>query len=177
MTQEQKTVVTEGRQGMRGWVKALFVLSLVLNFLVAGIVVGGILGHGGASMPRPAPPEELTFGPLTGAFSRADRDAMRKRAEGEGTDFKAMRAAVRGDFTRLETALTANPWNEADVRAVLAEMRDRSLRRMDLGEQVMLDRLQSMTPEERLAFAARLRDGVERFENHFDKRGPQYGDH
>ena len=161
-----------GKTGLRGWVKGVLILSLTLNFLVAGVVVGGILGND-RHPPRPPAPEELTFGPLTGAFSKEDRIAMRRAAEGGGTDFKAMRAVMRGDFDRLVAALQADPWDEAAVRAVLGEMRERSLKRMDLGEQVMLERLQAMTPEARKAFAARLVDGVNRFEHRFDPHAPR----
>lgn len=158
---------TESRAGVRGWVKGLLILSLTLNFLVAGVVVGGIIGHE-KRPPHPPAPDELTFGPLTGAFSKEDRSAMRHAAEGSGTDFKAMRAMIRGDFERLVVALQADPWDEAAVRAVLTEMRARSLKRMDIGEQVMLERLQAMTPEERKQFAARLSDGVKRFDHRFE---------
>ena len=164
---------TTGKAGARSWLKGGLILSLTLNFLVLGVVIGGIIGHEKLPPPRPPAPEELTFGPLTGAFSREDRAAMRREAEGSGTDFKAMRAVMRGDFDRLVVALQADPWDEAAVRAVLGEMRERSLKRMDLGEQVMLARLQAMTPEARKAFAARLADGVTRFEHRFDPHGPR----
>lgn len=155
------------RKGLRGWVKAVFALSLTLNFLVLGVVAGGIIGHA-RHLPPPGGEREasdpFTLGPLSGAFSREDRAAMRRAAEGQGTDFRAMRGAIRGDFDKMEAALRAEPFDEATVRAVLADMRTRTLKRMDLGEEVMLARLRTMSPEARAAFAERLHDGFARID-------------
>lgn len=177
-------VAAAPKPGLRGWVKGVFILSLTLNFLVAGLVVGGLIGH--ARHPPPMPgdgggaPEAFTLGPLSGAFSREDRLAMRRAAEGQGTDFRAMRAAIGGDFAKLEAALSADPYDEAAVRAVLAEMRARTLMRMDLGEQAMLDRLGTMSAQERAAMVQRLRDGYARLSHHIgddDDRGGRGGEY
>ena len=163
------------KPGLRGWVKGVFILSLTLNFLVAGLVVGGLIGH--ARHPPPLPgdgggtPEAFSLGPLSGAFSREDRLAMRRAAEGQGTDFRAMRAAIGSDFAQLEAALSTDPYDEGAVRAVLAEMRARTLMRMDLGEQAMLDRLRAMSPADRAAMVQRLRDGYARLSRHIDDDG------
>lgn len=165
---------------MRRGLKIAFIASVTLNFLVLGVVVGGVIAHRKA----PPPPIErgsdaLTFGPLGGAFNREDRMAMRRAAEGRGADFPAMQAAIRSDFSRLEAALTADPWDEAAVRAVLADMRARTLKRMDIGEHLMLERLGTMDASERKRFVERLRKGVERFSQHIadhakgpDRAGP-----
>lgn len=152
---------------MRGWVKGVFILSLGLNFLVLGVVAGGVIGHKRGLPPPMAErgvDDALGFGPLAGAFDRDDRAAMRRAAEGRGADLGALRQAMQADFARLDAALRAEPFDVAALRAVLAEMRARSLQRMDLGQEVILARLEMMTPEARAAFADRLRKGVERFE-------------
>lgn len=156
------------KPGMRGWVKAVFALSLTLNFLALGVVAGGVIGH---VRHLPPPPnlerdggDPFALGPLSGAFSREDRTAMRRAAEGKGTDFKALRGAISANVAQMDAALRAEPFDEAALRAVLAEMRERTSRRIDLGEQVMMARLRAMNPEERAAFAERLLDGYARFE-------------
>ena len=159
---------------MRGWVKGVFILSLGLNFLVLGAVVGEVISHKRAAARPPTMErgveDTLGFGPLAGAFDRDDRAAMRRAAEGRGTDIAALRQAMQADFSRLDAALRAEPFDAAALRTVLAEMRSRSLQRMDLGEAVMLARLEAMTPEARAAFADRLRKGVERFERRLNAR-------
>jgi hypothetical protein len=59
------------------------------------------------------------------------------------------------------------------VRAVLVEMRARTIKRMDMGESLMLARLEAMSPEARVAFVARLNRGVERFERHLGDHRPR----
>lgn len=176
-TPPQPGPVQPGPARPRGWVKVVFILSLVLNFLVIGVVSGAVIGHRRNLPPPPVMEREnagdaFTLGPLSGAFTREDRAAMRRAAEGRGTDFPAMSAAIRADFVQLEAALAGESFDEAAVRAVLAEMRARTLRRMDLGEEVMLARLRAMSAEERQAFTGRLRKGLERFERHLDD-GPR----
>ncbi|PYF09793.1 Spy/CpxP family protein refolding chaperone [Rhodobacter viridis] len=161
------------RIGLRGWMKFAFIGSVTLNFLVLGTVVGGVIAH----RMQPPPPgldrgaEMMTFGPLGGAFNREDRQAMRLAAEGRGANFQAMQAAVQSDFSRLEAALKADPFDAAGVKAVLADMRARTLKRMDIGETLMLERLQTMTPKQRERFVERLRHGVERFSKRLEERG------
>lgn len=156
------------KPGMRGWVKAVFALSLTLNFLALGVVAGGVIGHV-RHLPSSQSAEReggdpFSLGPLSGAFSREDRAEMRRAAEGQGTDFGALRGAILASIAQMDTALRAEPFDEAGMRAVLADMRARTDRRIDLGERVMLARLRAMTPEERAAFAKRLREGYARFE-------------
>lgn len=161
------------RAGLRGWMKWAFIGSVTLNFLVLGTVAGGVIAH---RLQPPPPPalergaDALTFGPLGGAFNREDRLAMRQAAEGRGADFPAMQAQMRSDFTRLEAALTAEPFDAAGVRAVLADMRARTLKRMDIGETLILERLEKMTPKQRQRFVERLRNGIERFAHRLEER-------
>lgn len=165
------------RAGKRGWMKIAFIVSVTANFLVLGTVVGGVIAH----RLQPPPPtlerggDALTFGPLGGAFNREDRQAMRRAAEGRGADFPAMQAAMRSDFTRLEAALTADPFDEAGVRAVLADIRQRTLKRMEIGENLMLERLATMAPKQRERFVERLRRGVERLSQHLEEHGRGQG--
>ncbi|SOC02786.1 periplasmic heavy metal sensor [Rhodobacter maris] len=167
----------EGR--MRGGVKVLFILSLTLNFLVLGVVAGGVIGHFRHPPPPPGMergsggPEAFAFGPLAGAFTREDRQAMRRSAEGAGSDLAGMRAQMQSDFAQLDAALRAQPYDEVKLQAVLAEMRARSQARIDLGEQVMLRRIAAMNDAERAAFADRMQKGVERFQHRFDERHGQ----
>ncbi|MBZ4021361.1 hypothetical protein CKO11_02650 [Rhodobacter sp. TJ_12] len=160
---------------LRGWVKLVFILSLVLNFLVIGVVVGGTIGHlRGEPPPRVLDrdrdrPDALSFGPLGGAFTREDRIEMRSAAEGQGRDLGALRAQMQSDFARLDAALRAQPYDEAALHAVLTEMRTRTLERIEMGEQVMLARIAAMSDAERAAFADRMRRGVERFQRRLDE--------
>lgn len=169
MTQKTETTapVSQGgapRAGMRGWVKALFVISVTLNLLVAGVVIGGIVGHE-RHPPRPQV-SDVSLGPFTEALSREDREALRKAAEAEGQSFRKMRREAAADFSRLVDALDAEPWDEAAARALLEGHRARMLGQIEIGERLMFERLRQMTPEARHAFAERLRHAL----SHSDRK-------
>ena len=157
MTQENSTA--KPASGTPIWVRVLLGVSLTLNLLVAGVVVGGILGHD----RHPSRPEieEVNLGPFTGAFSRDDREAMRRAADAEGLSFRAMRREAREDLDALIGALEAEPWDQGAVAAMIGRYRERTLGRIGIGERLMIERLEQMQPAERRAFAERLRQGFD----------------
>ncbi|MCV2878072.1 periplasmic heavy metal sensor [Sedimentimonas flavescens] len=157
MTQENTTA--KPASGTPTWVRVLLGVSLTLNLLVAGVVVGGILGHD----RHPSRPEieEVNLGPFTGAFSRDDREAMRRAADAEGLSFRAMRREAREDLDALIGALEAEPWDQGAVAAMIGRYRERTLGRIGIGERLMIERLEQMQPAERRAFAERLRQGFD----------------
>lgn len=150
---------------MRKGMKALLVVSLMLNLMFIGVAVGGLIGHDRrGAMVRP--PEDMSLGPLGSAFSREDRAAMRRDAERAGANLGTMRADMQADMAALTTAVVAEPWDPEAVRQALGAMRHRSDRRVELGEKVMIDRLSAMTAAERAGYAQKLR---ERFERSFTR--------
>lgn len=151
--------------GLRGWVRVVFVLSLTLNLLVAGVVAGGWIAHDRrAAHPGTA---EVSFGAFTSALSEADREALRRAARDERQPLRALREAGRTDLGRFVAALRTDPWDEAGVRAAFAAQRARGAERVEFGERLLLERIAAMTPEERRAFADRLeRRAADRAERH-----------
>lgn len=145
--------------GTRRSVKVALIVSVGLNLLVAGIVAGGLLG-GEHPEGRPMPIDEQ-LGPLGAAFTREDRAAMRRDAARTGTDFGALKMDFRADMDALIATLKADPWDPDAVRRQLAQMRANGEQRAVLGEQVMLQRLSTMTGQERRQYAERLRDRME----------------
>lgn len=150
---------------MRGWVRILFIISVALNLLVAGIVVGGFFAH---DRHGPQPKFDPVGGPLGAAFSEKDRDAMRREAQAEGADLPALRGRFHEDVAQLVTLLEAEPWDPEAVQAQLREMRSRGMARADLGEKVMVAHLGQMSADDRRAYAERLRERLLSFR----KNGP-----
>lgn len=146
--------MTQTAPQRRNWLKLALGLSVGLNLLVAGAVIGGMIGHD-RRMPRP--PGDFGLGPLGAAFSPEDRRQMRRESAQAGADVSQLRTELRGDLDALAAALEAEPWNEAAVRAQLAQMHAHAMQRAQIGEQVMLDRLGRMTVDDRRAYAERLR--------------------
>lgn len=153
----------------RGWERVLLIASLGLNLLIAGAVVGGVATH----ERRAPPPNDVSIGPFTEAFDKADRDALRKAVADQSTSFREMKRALDADVVRLIEALRAEPWDEAVVRAVMSGMRERLEARSQIGEGLIFTRLEAMTTPERQAFAARLE---KRMKRSFEDRPPKPGD-
>lgn len=159
--QEQAGLAAPARAPMRGWVRAVFILSVTLNLLVAGVVAGGLIARERDPM-RPPVVSDVSIGAFTQALDPADREALRRAAQAEGQNLRAMRQAAREDHRRLVEALRADPWDEAAVRAVFDAHRDRLVERSAFGGRLLIDRIAAMTPTQRQAFADRLEQGAER---------------
>ncbi len=139
-------------------------LSLAVNFLVLGVLVGGAVTHRG----RPdAAPTELSMGPFTDAFSEEDRRALKERAKAERGAMREMIRQTDADLLRVVAALRQEPWDEAVLRGAVERLRARFAARAELGETLLFERLQAMSPEARRGFAERLERRV--------KEGPRRG--
>lgn len=128
-------------------------LSLALNLLVAGLVAGAVLRDGG---PRERMVRDLDFGPFTEALSPNDRDELRRDFVQRAPDLRGMRQAMQADLETFLAALRTEPFDPAALAQVLASQQGRMARRVELGQELLLDRLTAMDPAERAAFADRL---------------------
>lgn len=142
--------------------KVAFALSLAFNLLIVGLVAGAWLREGG---PGGGLPRDLSFGPFSEALSPDDRRAIRKALGAERDSFMAGREAAKAEFDRLLDALRADPFDPAAVDAALAAVVARSAGRLKMGQDLLADRIGSMTATDRLAFADRL-EGALRHRHH-----------
>ncbi|PWE51684.1 hypothetical protein DEM26_01610 [Thioclava sp. NG1] len=154
--------IAETRNG-RGLRWAL-IASAVLNLLLLGFFIGGWLGHE-RHPPRPVV-GDVSLGAFTGALSPEDRDALRKAAQARGSEFRDMRRQARSDMAALISAIDAEPWDRDQVAKLLERHKARTVQRVDIGERLILDRLEAMSPAARHSFAERLREGAARFDRH-----------
>ena len=157
--------VPPGRRPGRGLRIALAV-SVALNLGVAGLVIGMAVS-GGPGGPRQTAVRDLSFGLYTDALSREDRVALRRAFMGQGPDFRELRQVLRADLTETLSALREVPFAPGEMRAVMLRQSHRTAERLDLGQDLLLDRISEMTSAERAAFADRLearltRDGRDR---------------
>lgn len=140
-----------------GWTKVLLVVSLALNLLVAGALIGAALGHGRDDRrEREDVPREFMRSPFLGALETEDRRAVgRDLMRAEGT-LRENRAELRARFERLLAAIRAEPFDRTAIEAILDEQRAAGARRLELAEEAVLDRLTAMSPAGRAAYADRL---------------------
>lgn len=142
-------------------VMVLLFVSLALNLLVAGLVVGAVVGH---RLDRENHPPRLdrAGGPMTAALSFADRRAIGKALRQASRESRPSRAEIRAEYRVVITALTKVPYDPEAVRAAVDRQMKALNARAELGKDLLLTRLEQMSDAERAAFAKRLEDVLER---------------
>ncbi|MDX5357907.1 MAG: periplasmic heavy metal sensor [Rhodobacterales bacterium] len=145
----------------------LLIGSLTLNLLVVGVVAGAALRFAGGDLPPP--PRSIGFGPWSAGLDRDDHKALRKAFAATGHDFRGEWRAERADREALVAALRTEPFDAEALRAIAQRMTERSQGRMELGQRLVLDHIEAMTPEQRKAFADRIEKSRKRDDKDGDK--------
>jgi uncharacterized membrane protein len=147
----------------RRWIKVAFVLSLGLNVLILGLV-GGVFLRGG-------PPEHvrverdisaLGLRVYFRALDEKGREEIRANVQQRKENIKAGRGVFREHLKALAGALTAEPYDHAAVAEVLSLQAGVVSNNIGVGQKVLLNQIENMTPAERKAFASGLRKPVKR---------------
>ncbi|MEM8869938.1 MAG: periplasmic heavy metal sensor [Pseudomonadota bacterium] len=148
---------------MPRWAKLLLVVSLALNLAIAGLVAGIALRGG------PYRDSAIAGSPLVDGFRRmhrampeADQAALHMDLKGRGDALRTHRRQLRETRAAFLEALTAEPFSEDDLRATLERQ---STQWEDLGaetREILITRINAMTPEARSAFAANLKKAMRR---------------
>ncbi len=152
---------TTGRNGNRG-LKIALALSLALNLCAAGVVAGAWLRDG----PPHRGGKDFGLGPLSEALNRDDRKAMRKAFVEHHPDIREGRREAKAEFDAVVTALRAEPFDPVALDTALAAVAARNQSLLDTGRELVAERLKSMSPAERLAFADRLEERLGRDGKH-----------
>ena len=146
---------------MTGRVRWLLFGSLAVNLLILGVVIGWVLSPDGPRRDdRPA--RSLMGAPFAEALAPEDRRALLREMRGRAERIEGTRDELRARFETLLGALRAEEWDRGAVSAVLDDQRRAAEGRQRLGEELLLDRLDAMTPEARRAYADRLEERVRR---------------
>lgn len=142
------------------WVKIALAVSLAGNLLVAGMA-GGMIWQGGKSGP---PRISDAGGAYTQALTPADRRDIGKVIGQSIRDRQSGRAAVLAEYRGMLEVLRSEPFDRAAAEQVLKRQAQIFEHRRQVSETALLERLESMTPQERAAFVERLEQGVKRSE-------------
>ena len=141
------------------WMRVLLVVSLALNLLVAGVVIGDIVTDGGHGRgPRPV---EITLGPFARAMDPQDRHAILGSLRGNPEFRPHSREERAAAFGEILATLRAEPFDRARAEAALSARAERvqDLERVVQG--ALVDRLAAMSADQRTAFADRLEAELE----------------
>ena len=155
------------RAPMRGWLKILLFASLALNLAVAGMAIGAFVRHGAPAGPHPVRVDQMG-GPYTGALTREDRRAIWRELREMQGDSRVPRAQNRADFEAVVAALRQTPYDAALVREIVERQFHAGMERQQIGQSLLLKRIDEMSAAERAGFADRLAEALER------RRGGQH---
>jgi uncharacterized membrane protein len=137
------------------WVKVLLAVSLGLNMLVLGAVGAMVYTHrSDAQQPRDL--REASYGPYSRALSPQDRKIIGEALRREAGSLRENLPKIKETFQALILALQAEDYDRDAVHGLIAEQQALGLKRQQVGQRLLLERLDSMTVEERRAFAKRL---------------------
>jgi uncharacterized membrane protein len=144
-------------------IKIALAVSLALNLLVVGLVAGAVLNRPG---PGDAPAiRTLGLGPFALALPREARDDIRHRIEGDLEDVRRDRAEIGQSLLALRRALLAEPFDREAAARALGRSREAAAALQAQGHGALLDTLEDMTLDERVAVADRLGRTLRRLAN------------
>jgi len=146
---------SNGANGTSRWIRVLLMASLSLNLLIIGVFLGAMF-IGGAHHGHHAPGLDRAGGPLTRALGPEDRRAIGRQMRQAYQDGRPGRAQQKAAFDAMIAALRQNPFDRAEVEARMQDMRRFVQARLALGQTLLLDRFEQMTPSDRAAYAERL---------------------
>ena len=143
----------------------LLFVSLALNLLVVGAIVGRALSPD-APFKRDridGPVRSVIGEPFVRALTREDRKALLSDLRSEAPRIRENRESLRARFQAFLAAVRSDPFDADKVRRLLADQRSVAQGRQELGEVLLLNRLEAMSAEERAAYADRLEKGLRSF--------------
>lgn len=143
------------------WLKLALVLSLGVNLAVVGVVLGAVLGHG-AFLPGARAPSDIGFRPMSRAMSATDRAALRSDLRAAAGEWRALNAARSDEAATMLRILRSEPFEPAELRALLDAQQARTQARIAHVNEVLVARIAAMEPAERGAFAERLEEELRR---------------
>jgi uncharacterized membrane protein len=158
MNEPAPTLTPQPSPKNRGW-RLAFMVLLALNLGVAGVVGGLALRYDG---PHGGMVRDLGFGPFNAALGPQDRAALRSAFLAKVPEWRDMRRAMREDTTVLLAALRAEPFDPEALSDAIKSQQSRNQMRLELGQQLILERILMMSAEERAGFADRLEQAMSR---------------
>ena len=146
--------MTDRPASKRKWIPLLLIVSLALNLLVVGMVLGTAMRFKGTDRVDIAP----NFGPaLFYALPRPERKVL----SGELSSLRGKGSQRRKqDFSTLSEALRVVPFDPVVVQALLEQQAQATVEVQEALHQQWLARVSGMSDDERAKFADRLEDVV-----------------
>jgi hypothetical protein len=140
------------------WWKALFVVSLMLNLAVVGMIVGAKLqGFGPGDRLMGASYVQLIPRKFFHDLTRDRRNELMKFVRDNRDDFRSLRAAADGTSLKLADALERETFSLDEVKSTVNEFATGTQSLAARGGDVVVKIVEQLTPEERKDLAAAIR--------------------
>jgi uncharacterized membrane protein len=140
------------------WWSALLVASLALNLLVGGIALGNYFAARSPERLMGASYVQLIPRQFFKELPRERRRELMEIVRSNRGDLRELRKASEETATKLADVLEKDTYTEADATAVINSFATGSESLAAKGGAVVLDILKKLTPEERKALAANIRE-------------------
>lgn len=138
------------------WMRVLLVLSLALNLMILGLVVGSFVSGGGKPSGKSGP-RDTGFGPISRALSPEDRRDL-------GRDIRratrSMAPAMKSEWNAVLETLRMEEFDPSALTEVFGTQREANTARMEIAQTTLIAHIAQMTRDERLAFAERLEEAL-----------------
>jgi hypothetical protein len=140
------------------WWTVLLGLSLMLNLAVGGMIAGSFMEYGPRDRLMGASYVQLIPRRFFHDLPRERRRELMGIIHNSRPDLQALREATGKTSLKLADALTATDYKEEEVAKVIAEFSTGTQSLAAKGGAVVLDIVRLLTPEERQALAAAIRE-------------------
>ncbi|MDA8747638.1 periplasmic heavy metal sensor [Litoreibacter sp.] len=145
----------------RRWTRILLVISLGVNLLVLGMFAGAqFAGNPERSTGAKRGHSKLPIGPYGRAFSKEDRAELRKMFDARKPWFEQSRRQMRGFGQEMAEAVRSESFDAALISDILQRQSTVLSAFQAEGQNLLVDRITAMTPDQRAAFADRLEKGL-----------------
>lgn len=163
---DQPTQNQPQRRVGRG-VKIALGLSLALNLIVVGLVVGIALSvRDWRGDDRRPPLRAMGLGPIAMVLDREDRQALRHRLETATPEIRGGGRGLAEGIRELTAALQSEPFDRSAAEAALERQRSNAQQLQASGHGVLLDQLEAMSAADRYALAVRIEERLRRHLRH-----------
>ncbi|MEM1386147.1 MAG: periplasmic heavy metal sensor [Pseudomonadota bacterium] len=142
-------------RGWFSWGRAVLVVSLAVNLLVAGVIAGAFW-HERRGEARGPGLRDAGFGPYAAALPPGDRIALAMELRREGGPFLTRRDEMRAAFDAVLRALRAEPYDHGAVEAILAQQGQAVRATQETAQTLLLAHIAQMSAKDRLAYAEAL---------------------
>jgi uncharacterized membrane protein len=153
-------------RGARPWMKGLLAVSLALNLLVLGVIVGARVDDHARRPDHRSGESRGAFDPALGPFSRALPDPYRSQAVEDlrerAGDIRDNRAVLAAQVDEMIALLRDDEFDQAALRAVLEAQSEAFRARGQVGRDVVLEQISRMSARDRALLAERLEKGFRR---------------